>query len=148
MGRVGWLAGFARWRAGLAVLFSSQIWAALHGFAMGRPEAGVRPLRGSALELRRAVAGMRINALVPLECLRPPDDCPAGECSSYLGVVTLAAASAYAASRRVRFPRAGYWWSAWDCMVVLSLGASRPGRRAEGRPAGGHGSTESSRRSI
>ena len=42
---------------------------------------------------------------------------------TYLGVVTLGLL-AYAAACRVRFERAGYWWTCFAMLVVLSLGAS------------------------
>jgi hypothetical protein len=122
--RIGWLTGFGLIVVlGLAVLFSSQVWASLHGFpiartrlefdSLGAPlwssfvpsplhrlgQSGIFHLYESAGQKKRMI-----------------------ECSSYLGVVTLALL-AYAAAFRVRFARRGFWWSVLILMVVLSWGS-------------------------
>ena len=123
-GRVGWLVGFAALALpGLAVLFSSQVWAAWHGFAMARARSQFNQFGAPAW------SSFVPSPLHALGRFATPDVFEAtgitsrmSECSSYLGAVTLALL-AYAAVRRVRFPRAGYWWSALLLMVVLSWGS-------------------------
>ncbi len=138
MGRVGWLATFAGLvLPGLFALFSGQVWAAGHGFTMDRPRSqfnsfGAPPWSSFVPSPRHALGRFAI-----------PDVFAAtgytsrmSECSSYLGVVALGLL-AYAAIRRVRFPRAGYWWSALGLMVVLSWGSQvEVGSGRIGMPAG------------
>jgi len=124
-GRLAWLIGFgALALPALVVLFANQVWAATHGYSMARGRAefdqfgapvwssfAPSPLHGLA-----RVAKLDLFALTGTTNRMI-------ECSSYLGVVALLAL-AYAAIRRVRFPRRGYWWSLLGLMVVLSWGSS------------------------
>ena len=122
--RLGWLVGFGTIvLPGLALLFSSQIWAARHGYAMDRPRSQFNqfgaPIWSSFVP----------SPLHALGRFATPDVFAAtgtttrmSECSSYLGIVTLGLLG-YAAIRRVRFARRGFWWSALLLMVVLSWGA-------------------------
>ena len=125
--RLPWLAGFAvAAMPGLAVLFSSQIWAAAHGYEMSRPRSQFNwfgaPMWGYLVPSGWHALG------------RPfPSDLyeVAGqgrkriESVSYLGLLAVTML-AYAGAHRIRFARAGYWWSALALMVVLSCGASGP----------------------
>ena len=123
-GRIGWLAGFSSIAlAGLCSLFSSQVWAAWHGYSMARPRSEFDRLGAPGW------SSFVPSPLHPLGRLAGLDAFEAtgysgrmSECSSYLGIVAIAAL-AYAAARRLRFPRAGYWWSALGLMVVLSWGS-------------------------
>ena len=138
MDRLGWLAGFAGLAlAGLAPLFAPQIWAAVHGFPMARTRAEFDRLGAPAWS---TFAPSPLHALGRFAA--PDLFAKAGysgrmsECSSYLGVVPLGLL-AYAALGRVRFARAGYWWSALGLMVVLSWGSKLElGSTRLGLPAG------------
>ncbi len=137
-GRVGWLAGFAAIALpGLAVLFSGQIWAAAHGHPMARPRSqfnhyGAPPWSMFAPSPLHALGRSAAPGLFEATGYASR----MSECSSYLGVVTLGLLG-YAAARRVRFPRAGFWWSALALMVVLSWGAEvKVGPARVGLPAG------------
>ncbi len=123
VGRIGWLVGFAAATLpGLAVLFSSHLWAAFHGYHVTRPKHdffGFRaPPWGYLVPTPENALG---KALVGVGYGVDAFGGKVVETSSYLGVVSLALLI-YAAARRVRFPRAGYWWSALAMLVVLSLG--------------------------
>ena len=122
--RAGWLMGFVGLvLPGLVALFASQVWAARHGFVMDRPRSqfnqfGAPPWSSFAPSPRHALG----RFVTPDLFAATGYTSRMSECSSYLGVATLALL-AYAALRRVRFPRAGYWWSALGLMVVLSWGS-------------------------
>ena len=110
--------------SGLAVLYSGQLWAAGHGFAVTRPRAEF---------LKYGVPPWAYLAPTPLHALGkllPTDPYQAagmgettGERASYLGAVTILLL-AYAAVARVRFARASYWWATLGLLVVLSFGAT------------------------
>ncbi|HWE40435.1 MAG TPA: hypothetical protein VG406_28060 [Isosphaeraceae bacterium] len=124
-GRAGWMAGFAT-TAGLCllVLFSGQVWAALHGLTMSRPKSEFdlygAPLWGYVVP----PPATRLAAFLPLDVYRAIGMMPtAGERASYLGVVTLFLLN-YAAMRRVRFERSKFWWGLLILLIVLSLGSS------------------------
>ncbi len=127
--RVVWLAAFALIAAaGLALLFSSQLWAKSHGFpaARGRIEFARywAPLWGYFIPTEQQPA----SALIPWHPYTKAAFGASGvERSSYLGLVSIGLI-AYAAARRVRFPHSGYIWAAFAVAVVLSLGAFRPFR--------------------
>lgn len=147
-GRPGWI-GWLRARAGglvafsaagtaaLAAVFACQVWAALQGVAMERPEwifniygadwwGYLVPTRDQFLG-RHLVGDAYTAAGYGLTTV---------ERISYLGVVTIGLV-AYAALRRVRFERSGYWWALLAMLVVLSLGATcRIGGVAVPMPAG------------
>ncbi len=138
IGRAGWLAGFSVLVIpGLVALFASQVWAARHGFAMDRPRSqfnffGAPPWSSFVPSPRHALGRFVTPDLFALTgyTIRM------SECSSYLGIMTLGLL-AYAAWRRVRFPRAGYWWSVLGLMVVLSWGSQiEVGSSRIGLPAG------------
>ncbi len=123
-GRWGWLVGFAAAvLPGLALLFSSQIWAAAHGFAMERPRAEFDRLGAPPWSYLAPTAEHMLGSLNPGDLYTKMGYAARrSECASYLGVVTLGLL-AYAAVRRVRFARAGFWWTCLGLMVVLSWGA-------------------------
>ncbi|WP_435010143.1 hypothetical protein P12x_001372 [Tundrisphaera lichenicola] len=136
--RIPWLVGFSMLvLPGLLLLFSSQIWATFHGYSMKRPRSEFNalgaPIWSSFLPSPR-------HRLGQLTC---PDlfgvtgyASRMSECSSYLGIVPLALLG-YAAIRRVKFARAGFWWSALILMTVLSWGSEvRLGTGRFGLPAG------------
>lgn len=123
--RAAWLAAFLGVMApGMVVLGSAQIWASRHGFALGRSRAEFEqfgaPLWGYAVP----TILHRLDAIMPCNLYDAAGrGATAHETASYLGVVTLALIY-YAALNRVRFPRAGYWWSAFGLLVLLSIGAT------------------------
>jgi hypothetical protein len=123
--RAGWLVGFGMIvLPGLTFLFSSQVWAAVHGFAMARPRSQFNqfgaPVWSTFVPSRLHLLGRTVT---PDVFALTGNSNRMSECSSYLGIVTLALL-AYAAIRRVRFARSCFWWSVLCLMVVLSWGAS------------------------
>ena len=136
--RAGWLIGFGVLvLPGLAVLFSSQLWASIHGYPMARPRAqfnqfGAPPWSSFVPSPLHALG----RFVLPDIFAATGYSSRMSECSSYLGVVTLALLL-YAAIRRLRFPRRGFWWSALLLMVVLSWGSQiHFGSTRIGLPAG------------
>jgi hypothetical protein len=123
--RLGWLAGFGGLAAvALVGLFSGQLWAASHGIAMTRPRTEFAASGAIPWGYFVPVYWNQLSRhLLPVDLYAwaYPGQAVA-ERISYLGVVTLGLV-AYAAVRRVRFPRAGYWWSALGVLVILSFGA-------------------------
>jgi hypothetical protein len=122
--RAAWLTCFSILVVpGLIAIFSSQIWAARHGYPMDRPRSQFNslgaPIWSSFVPSPRHALG---RLALPEFFEATGYASRMSECSSYLGVVTLALL-AYAAVRRVRFPRAGFWWSALVLTVVLSWGS-------------------------
>lgn len=109
----------------LFALFSPQVWAASHGFALTRSWAEFEwngaPVWGYAVPTTLHGLG-RLLPWCP-DPGRGADGAKAFETASYLGVVPLGLI-AYALARRVRFPRSGYWWSVFALLVVLSMGAT------------------------
>ncbi len=108
---------------GVALLLAPQIWSALHGYGVSRPRqqfvwfsspawSYVIP---SPLHSIGKVAGEPMYRWTGYDSRQ-------FESSSYLGLVVLGLL-AYAALRRLRFPRASYWWTVLALMAVLSLGA-------------------------
>ena len=124
IGRAAWMLGFgALALPGLALLFSSQLWAAQRGYAMARPRSqfnqfGAPPWSSFVPSPLHALGRFLTPDLFEVTGYSSR----MSECSSYLGVVTLALLS-YAAIRRLRFPRRGFWWSVLLLMVVLSWGS-------------------------
>jgi hypothetical protein len=120
--RTGWLAGFAGLAfAAMLVLFSSQLWAYQHGFSIERLREDFlkygAPLWAYAIPTKFHWLGTRL----PLNShmlLGPV----AGECSAYLGVVTVVLL-AYAVVHRVTFRNSRYFWLALIVLVALSCGA-------------------------
>jgi len=136
--RTAWLTGFGALAIpGLLGLFASQVWATTHGYAMARPRAQFNaygaPVWSSFVPSPLHAIG---RYALPDIFEATGSTSRMSECSSYLGVVTLALLI-YGAARRVRFPRAGFWWSALALMVVLSWGSEvRIGPVRVGLPAG------------
>jgi hypothetical protein len=123
--RAGWLAAFvAIALPGLSLLFVNQLWAIGHGELMTRPrwefDRYGAPLWGYVLPTMAHRLGRLLLAFNPYEAAGIA--ATTGERASYLGVVTLGLMY-YAMVRKVRFPRAAYWWSAMVLLVVLSLGS-------------------------
>ena len=103
-----------------AVLFAGQLAQIAHGGSMVRPDAEFDRygttlwgylLPGPSHPLHRLAAST------------PMAEWAAMKVPSYLGIVTIGLL-AYAGARRVRFPRAGFWWAALGLTVLLSLGTS------------------------
>ena len=123
--RIGWLCAFAVIvLPGLALLFSPQIWAVVHGFPIARTRSEFNqygaPLWSSFVPSPRHRLGQ--TALFSGIFDRAGYAKRMSECSSYLGMITLGLL-AYAAIFRVRFPRRGFWWSVLILLVVLSWGS-------------------------
>jgi hypothetical protein len=123
-GRAAWLAAFAASVGpGLALIFSSQLWAAAHGGTLVRSrehfDRSGAPLWGYAAP----TSIHRLGKALPCVAYDVMGSALAPERASYLGVVTLGLV-AYAAACRVRFRRAGFWWAALALLVVLSCGSS------------------------
>ncbi len=136
--RSPWLVGFAGLvLPGLVALFAGQVWAAAHGYAMGRPRAqfdlyGAPAWSSFVPSPRHALGRLGPGGLFEATGYGSR----MSECSSYLGVATLGLL-AYAGARRVRFAGAGYWWTALAILVVLSWGShAQVGSRKVGLPAG------------
>src|SRR5262249_49001277 len=110
----------------LAIVFSAQIWAMVHGVPMVRSRGEFdrygAPLWGYLLPTWEH----RLNSYLPFApypaALGEKWRETAGERASYLGIVTLVLLN-YAAMRGIRFPRAGFLWAALGLLVVLSLGS-------------------------
>jgi hypothetical protein len=107
--------------AGLAVLYSGQIWAALHGFSMTRPRAEFLSFGAPPWGYFIPTQFHLLGRILPVDVYRASGLTAAGERGSYLGVVTLLLLN-YGAVRCVRFPRASYWWATFGVLVVLSFG--------------------------
>jgi hypothetical protein len=131
-GEEGWLRARVRPLAGfaalvvpsLAILFAGHIWAKVHDFPAGRSdhefESYATPLWGYLCPLMN----YRFARFWPVNPYREPGVAGTpGATNAYLGLAPLALL-AYAAVRRVRFPRASFWWALLAALVVLSLGAS------------------------
>lgn len=124
--RLGWLAGFAAAVLPfLALLFSNQLWAVAHGDSMGREFSQFAYYKAAPWAYAVPTPFHALGRLLPFDVYARLGygGGRMGEGASYLGVVALALL-AYAAVRRVRFPRASYWWAALALLVVLSFGVS------------------------
>ena len=120
--RVGGLVAFsAAAVAALAGVFACQVWAALNGVPMERPEWMFNVYGAEWWGYLTPTKSQPLGRLV--------GDAYASyggtivERASYLGVVSIGLI-AYAGVRRVRFKRSGYWWATLAMLVVLSFGAS------------------------
>ena len=123
VGRIGWMVGFAALALpGLALLFANQVWSATHGYSMARTRTEFDQFGAPGWSTFVPSPLHNLGRLAPDLFAATGYANRMIECSSYLGVVAIAAL-AYAAIRRVRFPRAGYWWSVFGLMVVLSWGS-------------------------
>jgi hypothetical protein len=121
-GRTPWLIGFAGAALPLLlVLFSSQIWGVMHGFSLVRLRDDFNKFGAPPWSYVLPTGFHALGRLLPLNSNSLLGTI-AGECSAYLGVVTLLLI-VYAAIHRVAFPAAGYLWSALALLVVLSFGA-------------------------
>jgi hypothetical protein len=119
--RAGWLGAFAV-LAGLAVglILAPQLWAQAQGFPMARMRSQFAEFRAPAYAYLVPTPLNLLGGFLPARLTGAGDPlAPIGW--SYLGAVTLGLA-AVAAITRVRFPRAGFWWSALALSVVLSAG--------------------------
>ncbi|WP_435017382.1 hypothetical protein TA3x_004988 [Tundrisphaera sp. TA3] len=125
--RLGWLAGFGlATLPGVMVLFSSQIWAIAHGYAMSRSRSEFNRFGAPAWSYLAPTPWHRLGGLLPADLYAASGfRSRIYECCSYPGVVALALLG-YAVAGRVRFDRRGYWWSSLALVVVLSWGAYGP----------------------
>ena len=120
--RIAWLGGFALIVAPiLGVLFSSQIWATAHGFLGERSVAEFKvygaPLWGYVVP----APGGALSDLLPADPYKVMPIFAAGERTSYLGIVTLFLLNV-AAFRRKGLKRAGFFWTLFLLLMLLSLG--------------------------
>lgn len=119
-----WLVGFgALVLPGVVLLFGAQIQAALAGYPMTRSRRlfdhfGAPPWSGLIPTSRHSLGRLGGLHLFELAGYRGRMT----ECASYLGVAAVGLL-AWAAARRVAFPRRGYWWSVLGLLVVLSWGS-------------------------
>lgn len=122
--RAGWLAAFAASVVpALALVFSNQIWAMTHGYSTPRPIAEFNRYGTALWTYLTPTCLHAISAIMPFNAYAAADyGWSVGERASYLGIVTLGLLY-LGAVRRVRFERAGYWWSALIVLAVLSCGA-------------------------
>lgn len=122
--RITWFSGYVFLTLpGLAILFSSQIWAALHGYSMVRYRREFDQFGAPIWSVFSPSPLHGLAKLTHFDIFQSTGySGRMSECTSYLGVVGLASL-AYAAGRRLSFPRASYWWSALGLMSVLSWGA-------------------------
>lgn len=128
--RAGWWLGFGALSVALlAILFSASLWASAHGHAMSRSKEEFNSYGASPWSYVVPTPGHRLGRCLPFDpatiegnIYSPVVGFFAMEKVSYLGAVSLALV-AYAALRRVRFPDAGFWWTALGVSVVLSLGS-------------------------
>ena len=105
---------------GLALAFAGQVWSAMHGQGLDRPLWEFRKYSAPAWSY------VVPSGLHPLQRLLRRDaydaaGYPTIECASYLGLVPLLLI-ARAAIGRARSKDAGYWWSAFALLIVLSFG--------------------------
>jgi hypothetical protein len=121
--RSPWLLGFVVLvLPGLLVLFSGQFWALLHGYSLEYPRKAFDSYGAPLWSYLTPTPLHWLGALLsrdPYATLGKT----ARERVSYLGVVTVVLL-AYGALRRVRFRNAGYVWSAFGLLVVLSMGSA------------------------
>ncbi len=121
----------------LVVLFSGQVWAIAQGLPMERPDWMFNLYGASWSGYLVPTTFHPLGRLLAEHSILSGDfDPTVFERASYLGIVPIALIL-YAALRRVRFPRAGYWWAALAMLIVLSLGAQMTiGGRTISLPAG------------
>ena len=119
--RLPWVAAFAGVAGGLVLaVFSGHIWAKVQGYSLGRPRAEFDRFGAPLWGYFVPTSGHWLGGLMPVDLYSATGT--VGEAVSYLGIVSLLMIH-HAAVRRVRFPRAGYWWAALGLMVLLSMGA-------------------------
>jgi hypothetical protein len=120
--RILWFLGFAGSVVPLIlILFACQIWGALHGFSLVKDRYDFNRFGAPPWGYAIPTAFHWLGTVLPLNSNMVLAE-RWGECTSYLGVVTLLLI-VYAAVHRVVFPKAGYLWSALALVVVLSFGA-------------------------
>jgi hypothetical protein len=133
---VGTMAFLAVTMAGLTLLYSGQLWAAIHGFSVTRNRTEFLKYGAPPWAYFVPTQYHLLGKLLPFDAYqRAGLGDTAGERASYLGAVSVVLVL-YAAVRRVRFPRMSYWWAVLGLLVVLSFGASwRIGPVKVGLPA-------------
>lgn len=122
--RLVWLGAFtAIVFPGVLLLFSSQIWAALHGASMARPESEFCHFGTRLWTYVFPTTFHRLYGWLPYSPYVGSDRARTlYESGSYLGIVAIALIL-FAILARVKFDRAAYWWTSLALVVVLSLGA-------------------------
>ncbi len=101
-------------------LFSSQVWAATHGFPMARPKSQFEAYGAPWWSYFLPTGQQPLGKILPINSHGVPG--LSGECYSYLGLVTwllLHRAGVF----RARFSRSGFFWAGFATLVVLSFGA-------------------------
>jgi hypothetical protein len=121
--RAGWLSGFAALAApAVAVMFAPLLWSMARGYCLPRP-AHEFEHNGAPLWAYAAPTEMhRLSTLLSFDAYKATGIGPVYvETGSYMGLVTLALVF-YAAARAIRFPRAGFWWTAVLTLTLLACG--------------------------
>jgi hypothetical protein len=114
--RFAWLVAFCAAAVPvLALLFSSQIWALLHGYSLTRPSAEFNLYATSLWAYLLPTHNHMLGSIVPAT-IAPPG------VPTYLGAVTIALL-AYALCQRAELRRRSFVWLCLAMLVVLSLGA-------------------------
>jgi hypothetical protein len=122
--RAAWLAAFAAAVVpALALAFSNQIWALARGYAIEQPASVFEHYGAPPWTYLVPTSKHLLGRALPLDAYRAAGIREEWERASYLGVTTLGLL-AFAIARRVRFPRAGYWWAALALLVLLGWGAT------------------------
>ncbi len=126
-----WIRDRGRWLVAFAILaaaslvpaFSNQVWAKLHGWTMERPYSEFVALKTPVWTYFTPTLFHRMSDAIPANLFEAAGYGVAdGERASYLGIIVLLLLN-YAAMRRVKFPRAAFWWTLGVTFVVLGCGA-------------------------
>ncbi len=124
--RIGWLAAFsAMVLPPLVLLFAGQFWAVAHGDSMRREYSQFAYYKAAPWGYAVPTPFQALGHLLPFDVYERLGHGGGrmGEGASYLGLVAMALL-AYAALKRLTFPRASYWWLMLAMLVILSLGVS------------------------
>jgi hypothetical protein len=121
--RIAWIAGFtAAALPMLAVLFSGQIWASLHGLTVRRPESHFTGFVAPVWSYAVPTNMHRLIGLLPCDVYERAGYGPRLiEAASYLGVVAMVLLG-LACVRRVNLFAGSFWWLALGLMVILAIG--------------------------
>ena len=109
----------------LAALFANQLWTAANVGSMRREWSQFDYYKAPAWSYLAPTPQHALGRLLPADPYAKLGfgGGRMGEGASYLGVVAIGLL-AYAAVRKVGFPRASFWWTALALLVILSMGAS------------------------
>jgi hypothetical protein len=120
--RIGWRSAFAiAAAAGLSLIYLPQILSRLVGYSLSRPKGEFNFYGAPPWSYLVPSYLHGLGRLLPYDLYAQAGSVTV-ECCSYLGAVTLFLLG-YAAFSRIRFERAGMWWSILLVCTVLSFGA-------------------------